>query len=159
MKVNPAHEVVNVPVPVAALPLIHETLNRYYKSLTAPVIERISVPGNGDWSREEISLLHHRLRSPAGRAVMKLIAERSDNKVTYGEMAQAAGISFNQLRAQLAWLSRHAIEIKGSSVWPMTLTENSSLPTAERYQYRMDKGIAEWWLEAEAALNDGAKNG
>lgn len=152
-------EIVNVPVPVAALPMVHETLDRYYKSLGAPVIERIAVPGHGDWSREEVNALHKSFRNPAGRAVMKFIAKNADKKVTYGEIAEAAGISFGQLRAQLAWLSKYAVTIKGQKVWPMTFTQNSSLPSEERYQYRMDRGIAAWWLDADKAANGGRNNG
>lgn len=159
MKPVTANEVVNVPVPVAALPLIHEALDRYYKSLSVPVVERITVPGKGDWSRDEILALHGKLRNHAGREVMRFIAENADKKVTYGEIAQAANISLNQLRAQLAWLSRHSIVVRGRALWPMTVTENSALPAGERYQYRMDKGIARWWLQAEAAANEGVTNG
>jgi hypothetical protein len=152
-------QIVNVPVPVAALPLVHEVLNRYYTSLSTPVVERIAVPGQGEWSREEVTQLHSLIRSAAGRAVMTFIAQNADKKVTYGAMAQAAGVTFNQLRAQLAWLSRHGVTLKGSNVWPVAFTQNSSLPTGQRYQYRMDKAIAQWWLDADASPNDGATNG
>lgn len=154
MKPNPA-EFISVSVPVAALPMVHETLDRYYKSVAARQVERVSVPNNGEWSRDEVLSLHREFRNAAGRAVMKLIAERADKKVSYEEMAKAAGISFNELRAQLAWLSRYAVKVKGAKVWPMSMTENSQLPTGQRYQYRMDKIIAQWWLEAEAAAGGG----
>jgi hypothetical protein len=149
MSAKPTEDIVNVPVPVGALPLVHEVLNRYYRSLSTPPVERVPIPGNGEWSRADIAALHAQLRNPAMRAIMRCIAERADKPVSYKELADVAQLSFSQLRAQLAWLSKYAVTVKGENVWPMKLTSNSNLPPGQRYQYSMHKGIAQWWIEID----------
>jgi hypothetical protein len=146
VSMSAVEEIVNVPVPVGALPLVHELLNRYYQSRSESTVERVAVPGNGDWSREDIAALHERLRRPALRAIMRCLAENPDRKVAYKELATAADVSHHQLRAHLAWLSKYSAAVKETNVWPIVVTEESSLPEGERCWYSMNKAIARWWL-------------
>lgn len=83
------------------------------------------------------------------RAIMRCIAENADRKVAYKELATAADVSFHQLRAHLAWLSKYSAAVKGTNVWPIVVTEDSSLPQGERCRYSMNKVIARWWLKVD----------
>lgn len=146
-----AEGVVSMPVPVGALPVVTAALDRYYKGKAdnAGGLERVVVPKNGEWTEAEIKQLVEAFRNPAGRAIVRRIAEAADGPVNYGELAEAGGVTFDQLRAQLAWLAKYAKKIKGENVWPITVTEDASKVKGERYVYRMPKRIAEWWLGAE----------
>jgi len=113
---------------------------------------KVSVPKNGTWSRAEIFDIHSRFRNPIGRAAIRLLAEAAGEPVTYGQLAQAAGIETDALRPQLGWFSKYSKQVKGlrdTKAWPLFVTDNPKLPKGARYAYRMPTQIAAWWLEAE----------
>jgi hypothetical protein len=148
---TPSNDIVMVPVPTAALPQVTEVLNRYYQAQAAGTLDQelVTVAGNGEWSEAEIAELYAMFRNEAGRAVLRLVAQAGGEPVTYGAMAEVAGLNFNELRAHLAWFARYSKKIKGSNIWPITVAEDSNKPKGERYEYRMPERIAEWWLACE----------
>ncbi|MDB4953341.1 MAG: hypothetical protein JWO36_910 [Myxococcales bacterium] len=144
-------ELVMVPVPAPALPQVYEALDRYYKGLDlGPADVTVAVPGNGDWSQTEIKQLSGYYRNPKGRAVIRKIAVARGAEVTYGELAEAGGLSFDELRDQLSWFAKYAKKIKeGVHIWPITVEDRQGKPKEERYIYRMPPEIADWWLEID----------
>jgi hypothetical protein len=164
MSDKPLEELIPVPVPRGAMPAVIGVLNDYYASNGASAAapersasstvpqESVPVPGNGEWTRDEILDLHSRFKNPIGRAVIRPIAEAGGEPVTYGELAEAAGITIEEVRPQLAWFSKYSKAVKGlrdGKAWPMTVSESPKLPKEQRYTYRMPRQVGEWWLEAD----------
>ena len=153
-------EMISLPVPRGAIPAVIGVLNNYYAangetvpSATSPVpTESVSVQGNGEWTYDEIVDLHSRFKNPIGRAIIRPIAMACGEPITYGELADAAGITIEEVRPQLAWFSKYSKAVKGlrdGTVWPMTVSDSPKLPKGERYTYRMPRRIGEWWLSVD----------
>lgn len=158
---NRKYTLVPVYVPVGSLPGLHEFLAEWYRNNPeegdpdSPQQERVSAGKTADWTKGLIEALYRKMRSPTGRAALRCVAEQRGGKVTYGQMADAAGIEVDQLRAQLAWFSKYSKQVLGGiNEWPLVLEEDPNKPKGERYRYSMPKRIAEWWLEAEASEAD-----
>lgn len=159
MNTTQQEEVVSMPIPVGALPLVTNLVDRYYRgelghenrAQAAP--EAIEVPGNGLWTRDEIFELYGRFRNPIGRAMIRRIAESAGSSTTYGQLGEVVDGDLGQVRGQLAWFSKYSKAVKGlgdgEKAWPMVVSENSKLAKGERYGYRMPPIIGQWWLEAE----------
>jgi hypothetical protein len=73
-----------------------------------------------------------------------------DLRVAGAEAFAPDDFTYDQVRAQLSWISRYSKGIKGKNVWPLELEDlsNTDAPKGERYLYRMPPEIASWWLEA-----------
>ena len=150
-------EVVSMPIPVGALPLVTSLVDRYYKgevngsSATTP--EVVEVPGNGLWTRAEIFDLYGKFRNPIGRSMIRLVAEASGGPVSYGQMGETVDGDLGQVRGQLAWFSKYSKAVKGlgkgQKAWPMAVSENSKMPKGDRYTYQMPPTIGRWWMEAD----------
>jgi len=151
-----SEKLVMMPVPVGAVPAVYELLGRYAAAANAP--ESISVPNNGQWSKAEVQALCRKLRNAASRAAFRRIASELGGWVTYAQMAEAAGVDIDHLRAHLAWFSKYAKQIKGENYWPLQHEEDASKPKGDHAKYRMPGRIAEWWLEADGASDDGTSN-
>lgn len=123
--------------------------------------EAVAVRGNGAWTQAELAELSRRLTHSGGRAVLRTIATAgTDGKeVTYEELRAAAAsamgddnFSFDQLRAQLAWISRYSKSIRGVKQWPIEFhDQGQALEKGQRYRYSMPRRVAEWWLDLEAS--------
>lgn len=144
--------VVSVPVPVGALPLVHEVLARYYRATArgAEMADGVPVPGSPPWNRRELEALARLVRRSPLWAIVGAVARARGERVSYGALAQAADVELPRLRALLAWLSKYGAQVKGSKAWPMAVTTNSNKPAEERHQYWMPEPLASWWLEIEA---------
>jgi hypothetical protein len=154
---------VMMPIPVEALPEVHELLLRFHRGGTVaesplreeplPTDERATVRnsnGNSTWTPAEIRELYRKFRSPVGRAVIRHVAHAQGGPVLYGDMAAAADLEVDQLRAQLAWFSKYAKQIKGGEPhWPLQVQDDPTKPKGERYTYTMPRSIALWWLQAD----------
>jgi hypothetical protein len=123
-----------------------------------PPDETFEVPGNnGRWSRGDLTELHTRCHA-RNRAILTCIAEAGVNgsEATYRDLLEAGRpfasepvrYVFNNLRADLAWIAKYCIKVKGSNVWPFTfrhvVTEHAD---GEHLLYNMPLVVAQWWLE------------
>lgn len=124
--------------------------------------EAVPVRGQGSWTEPEIAELSRRLTHPGGRAVLDTIANAGlmDRDVTYEELRAAGAaamdggkFSFDQLRAQLSWISRYSKEIRGGvKQWPMEFSDRGQASDkGTRYVYAMPKTVAGWWLAQGSA--------
>lgn len=118
----------------------------------------VAVPGNGTWHEHELQDLERRVKNPAGRAILTLVAEKSLNgsMSTYeelrvaGEAATSAEFDYDNLRAQLSWISKYSKAIRnGVKQWPMEFVDGGAeRDKGQRYTYRMPSEVAAWWLAA-----------
>jgi hypothetical protein len=90
------------------------------------------------------------------RAILTRMAEAgSAQKVgTYEELrvagaqaSQNADFDYDNMRGNLAWISKYMIKITGSKTGLFVFTDRGpALGTGQRYEYRMPKAIADAWL-------------
>jgi len=138
-------DVVMVPVPRGALPLVYKVLHEYCVTEQAP--QAVIVPGSDSWTLDELRKLKSVIQeNTALQTVLRTVAKAKGKRVPYGKLADAAGVQLPQLRSLLAWLSKYGAMVKGTKSWPMSVVSNSTLPARERHQHLMPPQIAEWWL-------------
>lgn len=153
---------VPVSVPEHLLPsvyalILQDTSSSEDDAVASPSVSA-AVPGNGNWHQHELEELERRVKNPAGRAILTLVAEKSVNgsASTYeelrvaGEAATADEFDYDNLRAQLSWISKYSKAIRnGVKQWPMEYVDGGSdLEKGQRYTYRMPSEVAGWWLAA-----------
>ena len=119
--------------------------------------EAVPVRGNGSWTQLELAELARRLTHPGGRAVMDAIARAglAGTGASYEELRVAGAaamedgeLSFDQLRAQLAWIGRYGSSIHGVKESPIEVTDlGRAYAAGQRYRYTMPRRVAEWWLD------------
>jgi hypothetical protein len=90
------------------------------------------------------------------RAILTRMAEAgSAQKVgTYEELrvagaqaSQNADFDYDNMRGNLAWISKYMIKITGSKTGLFVFSDRGpALGTGQRYEYRMPKAIADIWL-------------
>jgi hypothetical protein len=154
---------VPVSVPEHLLPSVYELILQDTSGRDDAASSSVSaaVPGNGTWHRHELEELERRLKNPAGRAILTLVAENSieGTASTYEELRVAGGAAttdafdYDKLRAQLSWISKYSKAIRnGVKQWPMEYVDGGSdLEKGQRYTYRMPAEVAGWWLAAVSA--------
>jgi hypothetical protein len=108
------------------------------------------------WSEAELVALHGMCK-PVQRAILRRIARAgaASQPATYEDLRAAGALaskisefSFDNVRGNLAWISKYGIKVKGSKSWPFHFSDQGAgRPAGERYEYLMDKAIAELWLE------------
>ena len=152
-------QLVTMTVPAPLLPAVTRLMQEYFAEGAVPSLATMeddateSVRGI-EWDRTAVRALHSRNRSRRGRAIMRLIAERSlaDMTTSYGQLMKHIGADNFGLRSDLAWLSRHAIAVRGEKAFPLVVTDaGSGADEGARFNYRMPKGMARWWIEADDA--------
>ena len=152
-----------VSVPEHLLAEVYVLLLRDLGSLDARSVdssEAVAVRDNGAWKQTELAELSRRLTHSGGRAVLSAIAiaGMDGKEVTYEELRTAAAsamgdddFSFDQLRAQLAWISRYSKSIRGVKQWPIEFHDQGQThEKGQRYRYSMPRRVAEWWLDLDA---------
>lgn len=90
------------------------------------------------------------------RAILARMAEAgsAQKAATYEELrvagaraSQNADFDYDNMRGNLAWISKYMIKITGSKTGLFVFTDRGpAVPTGERYEYRMPKAIADAWL-------------
>jgi len=135
---------------------VHRALGEAMQPESAPVLPlrgvadvagvTVNVEDNGAWDREMVHALSDRLRWPAVRRVLDLVATASPAAVPYKEALAEAGIETDKLRAELASMSKLCRDLFGRKAWPMTARQG--MAGGSKTGYRMPKAVAEWWLEA-----------
>jgi hypothetical protein len=152
-------KLITVTIPAVLLPAVTQLMQEYFdgasgRASTSATLEDEPTIGGLVWSRADIRALHSRHRSLRGRAEVRLIAERSLDGLTtsYGQLMHQAEADNFGLRSDLAWLGRHATSIKGEKAFPLIVTDAGAKTDAgSRFNYRMPRRMAQWWLEADAA--------
>jgi hypothetical protein len=153
---NSDDDIVMVPVPRSALPAVYRALAEALQPSAAP-IERVVVPSNGDWSEQQVRQLCFALTTAQAQKVFSCVAAARGRLVTYEAMAQAAGLHIDELRTQLAWFSKRCKQIRGVNEWPVEVVRDTRKPKGQRFSYRMNPRIAEWWLAADAERSAAAE--
>jgi hypothetical protein len=152
-------QLVTMTIPAPLLPAVTSLMQDYFAgATTAPdgsddrrTVESIR---GLSWDRSTIRALHSRSRSQRSRALMRLIAERSIEGLTtsYGQLMAHLDTDSFGLRSDLAWLGRHATAVQGEKAFPLIVTDaGSHADPGTRLNYRMPRGMAGWWLEADDA--------
>lgn len=152
-------QLVTVTIPAALLPAVTQLMQEYFEGASdggassARVQDEPTIAGLV-WTRADVRALHSRHRSQRGRAEVRLIAERSLDGMTtsYGQLMDRAKVDSFGLRSDLAWLGRHATAVKGEKAFPLVVTDAGARTEAgSRFNYRMPRRMAAWWLEADDA--------
>jgi len=112
------------------------------------------------WSEADLVALFA-LCKPIHRAILTRIAESGMKlkPATYEELrgagaraAKNADFNYDNMRANLAWISKYGRKVKGLPAWPVSFSDRGAAqPTGQRYEYLMSKNIAETWLKIAAA--------
>ncbi len=151
-------DLVTVTIPAALLPAVTRLMQEHFEGATrTPVRNATTMEAviNGlVWTRPEVHAVHSRHRSQRARQQMRLIAERSLDGLTtsYGQLMQHVGVDNHGLRTDLAWLARRATAVKQEKAFPLIVTDaGAKADPGSRYNYRMPRRVAAWWLEADAA--------
>jgi hypothetical protein len=153
---------VSVSVPEHLLPSVYALILQDISGPEAdeghPPSAAAAVPGNGTWHQHELQELERRVKNPAGRAILTLVAEKGLNGSTStyeelrvaGESATSDEFDYDNLRAQLSWISKYSKAIRnGVKQWPMEFVDGGAeLDKGQRYTYRMPSDVAAWWLAA-----------
>lgn len=152
-------QLVTITIPAPLLPAVTRLMQEYFARGAVPSALEVdddapeTVKGV-EWDRAAVRALHSRNRSQRGRAIMRLIAERSlmDMTTSYGQLMKHIGTDRFGLRSDLAWLSRHSIAVRGEEAFPLVVTDGGAgADEGSRFNYRMPKGMARWWIEADDA--------
>lgn len=95
------------------------------------------------------------------RAILTRMAEAgsAQKAATYEELrvagaqaSQNAEFDYDNMRGNLAWISKYMIKITGSKTGLFVFTDRGpTLATGQRYEYRMPKTIAAVWLRIAKA--------
>ncbi len=93
---------------------------------------------------------------PVHRAVLTRMAEAGtvQRSATYEERHVAGarashntGFDYDNMRGNLAWISKYMIKVTGSKTGLFVFTDKGAeLSTGLRYEYRMPKATADAWL-------------
>lgn len=98
---------------------------------------------NGVWSPAMLERLREQLHAPLAAKALDVVAQRSPRPVGYGELLRETGSEPNQLRAELAVLTRTTRRLFGRKTWPMTARQGSG--ASGDMGYRMPPEVAHWW--------------
>lgn len=75
------------------------------------------------------------------------VATYEELRVAGAEASQNAEFDYDNMRGNLAWISKYMIKITGSKTGLFVFTDRGpALATGQRYEYRMPKTIADVWL-------------
>ena len=123
-----------------------EELASYLTSATGSE-EVYEVSGNqGQWTRSMIEQLHAQLRVyPGAVALLDEAAEHPDEDVTYSAVVARAGMNAQQVRNELAAMTKLTHRLFGRRTWPLTTRQASS-----EMHYRMPRTTAAWWRSASS---------
>lgn len=99
---------------------------------------------NGCWTQQMVERLRRELGSSLAARAVDVVAERAPNTVKYEELLAVLGAEQNQLRAELAGLSRASRRLFGRKIWPMSGRQGWG--EGARMGYRMPPPVAHWWL-------------
>jgi hypothetical protein len=151
------------PLSVHTVPVFQKDLAAVFKllaernqdSATALTMPTALPAQDSAWTEDHVRALFTRCK-PVHRAILTRMAEASSSgeSATYEELraagAQASGspdFDFDNMRGNLAWISKYMIKITGATIGLYTVTDRGAvLGTGSRYEYRMTKPIADAWL-------------
>lgn len=75
------------------------------------------------------------------------VATYEELRVAGAQASQNADFDYDNMRGNLAWISKYMIKITGSKTGLFVFTDRGpALATGQRYEYRMPKAIADVWL-------------
>jgi hypothetical protein len=119
--------------------------------LAAPTVASLE----GSWSEADLVALLG-LCKPVHRSILTRIAEAGivQKSATYEELRVAGALAshnsdfdFDNMRGNLAWISKYMIKVTGSKTGLFVFTDKGpELSTGQRYEYRMPKTTADAWL-------------
>lgn len=99
---------------------------------------------------------------PVHKAILTRMAEAgaAQKSATYEELrvagahaSQNADFDYDNMRGNLAWISKYMIKVTGSKTGLFVFADKGSeLSTGQRYEYRMPKMIADAWLRIARAV-------
>jgi hypothetical protein len=111
--------------------------------LEEPGEPRISVPGNGEWTRSMVKRLKQEAAIYRGAvATGDMTARRAGELVPLVEITEATGLSRTQLSSDLGAFSKKSRRLFGQKIWPFR-----ALDSAAGTMYHMQPEMAEWWLQ------------
>jgi hypothetical protein len=106
---------------------------------------------------------------PVHRAILTRMAEAGtvQRSATYEDLRAAAAeashnpdFDFDNLRGNLAWISKYMIKVTGSKTGLFVFIDNGpDFDTGVRYEYRMPKATADVWLRMAQGGVPAADNG
>jgi len=109
----------------------------------ASAMDLAVVEGQGTWSPDMVTLLQDNLTSTTVRTAIDLLASRPGQVVPFDDLLGATGLRSEQLRAELAALSKLTSRLFGRKTWPMVARQG--MAGGSTMAYRMPATIAEWW--------------
>jgi len=146
---------------IHSVPVFQKDLAAVYKLLAdrnpdAGTLRPLSAASVEDvWTEANLVALFGMCKT-VHRAILTRMAEAgSAQKVaTYEELrvagaqaSQNAEFDYDNMRGNLAWISKYMIKITGSKTGLFVFTDRGpALATGQRYEYRMPKAIAAVWL-------------
>jgi hypothetical protein len=120
-----------------------QLLEKLAAYLEVPDEPRVSVHGNGEWTRSMVKRIKHEsMIYPGAIATGDMTARRAGQLVALTEIGEATGLSRKQISNELAAFSRLSRRLFGEKIWPFR-----ALDSAAGMNYLMQPEIAEWWLE------------
>lgn len=147
-------DLVNVPVPVDRLQEVYALLARdpAKPSVTHQVLEEGYPAG---WSKALMDRMFIE-SSSAMRRILTAIAERSPNWVTTSDIAEASGLTTQQVIASLGPFEKRVSGRYGMSGWPFTARE---FVDAGILKYSMSPEVAKRLIELAAQVKEHQEEG
>ena len=149
---------------IHSVPVFQKDLAAVYKLLadrnpdagiTHPQTAATAASSEDVWTETNLLALFDMCKT-VHRAILTRMAQAgSAQKVgTYEELREAGAeasqnpaFDYDNMRGNLAWISKYMIKITGSKTGLFAFTDRgATLPTGQRYEYRMPKAIADIWL-------------
>jgi hypothetical protein len=139
---------VMVPVPTEHLEAVYALLAQRMGSSPSvgsdPSEEGLEILGQGMWTPDMVLRLKSALRHlPAALHLLDAAAQASPGEVSMQDVADAAGIARNKLRAQMGALSKVSVKLFGRRTWPLGIRYDE----LGRAFYEMPRKIAGWWID------------
>lgn len=120
-----------------------EALVEEAKSVLSGQEEVVFVHGQGELTPRRVEWLKARTaRWPGAYTLFQIAARRPEGIVHYEEAVQQAGIGDQQMRNELAAVSRLTNQEWGAKTRPVESWQSS---TTGKMEYRMPRKVAEWW--------------
>jgi hypothetical protein len=149
---------------IHSVPVFQKDLAAVYKLLAdrnpdagtlRPLRTATAAVGDDVWTEANLVALFGMCKT-VHRAILARMAEAgsAQKAATYEELrvagaqaSQNADFDYDNMRGNLAWISKYMIKITGSKTGLFVFTDRGpTMATGERYEYRMPKAIADVWL-------------
>lgn len=131
----------------AAQGQLEELKQRFAEALIS-TRHQVSVPGQGDWFKDQIETMYHAIerRQPIVK-MLDLLAEHAGEEVTYAEVLERTGLGTKHQGNEIAAFSKTLNGLFGSKARPFENWQSSYSGSDGTMRYRMPEKIADWWLE------------